>query len=294
MADEADGDGANTKKAVTMVASNGHRRRRHVCLFGISGDPPTGTAGHVGIVRQLLNIHKDYGWDEIRILPVYRHSFQEKRDRLVSFEHRLEMCRVAFRDLEDKNSNVLVVVSDVERQAWNRLCQKTENNDCTMIVSGTVHLLDYLLESEPETSFSFCLGADSFISLMQGQWQENDRVLGLLKNNDGKWIVVNRPNSSKVDTGVENSAKEEPQQEKDGTSSMIQNHDQLRLIQFIEKLSGDAILLPQDPALGNVSSTDLRQWLGNRDSSSSEKTQDPCLILPTVLQYIRQHDLYKT
>jgi len=53
---------------------------RRVCLFGLSGDPPTGHGGHLGIVRALQRMTKDddsqtWAFDEIRILPVYRHTF---------------------------------------------------------------------------------------------------------------------------------------------------------------------------------------------------------------------------
>lgn len=47
-------------------------RRRSVCLFGLSADPVTGNEGHVGIVKALQQ-HDE--WDEIWVLPVYRHTF---------------------------------------------------------------------------------------------------------------------------------------------------------------------------------------------------------------------------
>ena len=45
-------------------------QRRRVCLFGLSADPPT--EAHVGMVGTLCQ-HGDF--DEIRIMPVYRHQF---------------------------------------------------------------------------------------------------------------------------------------------------------------------------------------------------------------------------
>jgi len=48
------------------------QRRRQVCLFGLSADPPTGQGGHVGIVQALS---QQPNFDEIRILPVYRHTY---------------------------------------------------------------------------------------------------------------------------------------------------------------------------------------------------------------------------
>jgi nicotinic acid mononucleotide adenylyltransferase len=47
-------------------------RRKQVCLFGLSGDPPTGESGHVGIVKALSQLDD---FDEVRVLPVYRHNF---------------------------------------------------------------------------------------------------------------------------------------------------------------------------------------------------------------------------
>lgn len=46
--------------------------RTKICLFGLSADPPTGYGGHVGIVQALKQMEE---WDEIWVLPVYRHTF---------------------------------------------------------------------------------------------------------------------------------------------------------------------------------------------------------------------------
>jgi hypothetical protein len=72
------------------------RRCRNVCLFGLSADPPTGTGGHVGIVQALTLLRApapasqqqddgddddddddggSFAFDEIRVLPVYRHTY---------------------------------------------------------------------------------------------------------------------------------------------------------------------------------------------------------------------------
>lgn len=52
------------------------QRRRSVCLFGLSADPPTGMEGHLGIVRAL---QQQGEWDEVWVLPVYRHTFSVRR-----------------------------------------------------------------------------------------------------------------------------------------------------------------------------------------------------------------------
>lgn len=47
--------------------------KRKVCLFGLSADPPTNHQGHVGIIHALMQRNE---WDEIWILPVYRHTYE--------------------------------------------------------------------------------------------------------------------------------------------------------------------------------------------------------------------------
>jgi hypothetical protein len=53
--------------------------RKSVCLFGLSGDPPTGRGGHGGIVQALTQMDE---FDEIRVMPVFRHTFAVRHDDL--------------------------------------------------------------------------------------------------------------------------------------------------------------------------------------------------------------------
>lgn len=55
-----------------LIVIMGENTGKAICLFGLSGDPPTGDKGHVGIVRAL---QQQNDWDEIWVLPVYRHTF---------------------------------------------------------------------------------------------------------------------------------------------------------------------------------------------------------------------------
>eukprot|EP00553_Chaetoceros_curvisetus_P003568 CAMPEP_0204629914 /NCGR_PEP_ID=MMETSP0717-20131115/19180_1 /ASSEMBLY_ACC=CAM_ASM_000666 /TAXON_ID=230516 /ORGANISM="Chaetoceros curvisetus" /LENGTH=58 /DNA_ID=CAMNT_0051646983 /DNA_START=22 /DNA_END=195 /DNA_ORIENTATION=- len=53
---------------------------RRICLFGLSADPPTGKGGHMSIVQYLSNLKSPLDetqleFDEVRVLPVYRHMF---------------------------------------------------------------------------------------------------------------------------------------------------------------------------------------------------------------------------
>lgn len=59
--------------------------RSKVCLFGSSANPPTGEGGHVGIITAISKVAE---FDEIRVIPVYRHTFNSKRNILESFHHR--------------------------------------------------------------------------------------------------------------------------------------------------------------------------------------------------------------
>ena len=98
-------------------------RKKRVCLFGTSADPPTGKGGHEGIVTHLASISlkstvNTVGsttlpyFDEIRVLPVYRHMFREKRNKQASYEDRMKLCRLAFQNVPN------VIVSDDERRCF--------------------------------------------------------------------------------------------------------------------------------------------------------------------------------
>ncbi len=58
-----------------MTDDNKSRKRR-VCLFGLSADPPTGSGGHLGIVAHLASMEM---FDQVRVLPVYSHMFAVSR-----------------------------------------------------------------------------------------------------------------------------------------------------------------------------------------------------------------------
>lgn len=101
--------------------------KRKVCLFGLSANPPTGHGGHGSIVSQLASLRCDDSsttedaaatlFDEVRVLPVYKHMFSVKRDQ-AAFHHRLEMCRLTFKDIPN------VEVSDQERTLFEHVAEK--------------------------------------------------------------------------------------------------------------------------------------------------------------------------
>jgi len=87
-----------TSRLLTMK-SDSNKVRKKICLFGTSANPPTGQQGHGGIVRALSDLcmstisegtsskiseKGDEGclplcFDEIRVVPVYRHMYAVRR-----------------------------------------------------------------------------------------------------------------------------------------------------------------------------------------------------------------------
>lgn len=66
---------------------------RRVLLFGLSANPPTGARGHMGLLAHCRALR----FDEVWLLPVFRHIFASKR-RLAPFRDRLAMLRLAVAD----------------------------------------------------------------------------------------------------------------------------------------------------------------------------------------------------
>jgi hypothetical protein len=130
-----------------QLPENDPRRRRRVCLFGLSADPPTGVGGHYSIVQALCTLRRQvlprgtngtrhrevaahefqstevapdssvhastdvpplapYMFDEVWVLPVYRHTFQVRCVRRA-----LAVLRLASRSLVDRTCNLWVLSS---------------------------------------------------------------------------------------------------------------------------------------------------------------------------------------
>lgn len=166
------------KKVSSMATLK--RSRRQVCLFGTSANPPTGDSGHRGIVQALSKLEH---LDEVRVLPVYQHTFSSKRNQLLSYNHRIEMCKLAFEGIPK------VVVSDAEQRSFLRKAQTVSDEARASLRVGTAELLEMLQEEEPETDFSFCLGADTFLDLTAWKWRRSKDVLSLL---NGRLVVLHR------------------------------------------------------------------------------------------------------
>lgn len=224
------------------------KRRRQVCLFGTSANPPTGDGGHRGIVLALSEMER---FDEIRVLPVYRHTFSTKRHSLVSYEHRMNMCRLAFGRIPK------VIVSNAEQESFQRkVTEEMTEDEIQALRVGTADLMDMLMAEEPDTDFSFCLGADTFMDLTEWKWKRSKDVFRLL---DGRLIVLHR---------------------KGMTSSLLQE----RIAAVNETDGRGNVVLLEIPSLREVSSSSVRS-LGDDDTLTG-------MVTPDVLKYMKEHKLY--
>ena len=220
-------------------------------MFGTSANPPTGDGGHTGIVRSLSQM-EELNFDEIRVLPVYRHTFSSKRDSLASYEDRLEMCRLSFQNIPR------VSVSDAERRSYLRsIKQDMTEEEIQELRVGTADLLEMLIQEEADTDFTFCLGADTFMDLTAWKWRRSKDIFRLL---NGRLVVLHRKGMTKND----------------------ELHERFRIVNEQEG-KGNVVLL-NVPSLQEVSSSFVR--------SCSEEYILSRHVSPQVLEYMRNKKLY--
>lgn len=250
---------------------------KNVCIFGLSANPPTGLLGHQGIVKKLIDVEK---FDEIWILPVYRHMYSSKRS-LASFEHRMEMCKLNFEKLS-KFPECRVVVKPTERTVCKRRMKEDPLNK-----TGTADILDFLTGAYPNTKFSLALGADSYLDLANGKWTRAD---ALAKHINNRFEVVARECSKDhVDEALEDmvdAQNAKANSMKDGSGSS-------------DTLAFGATLHHLSRCQADVSSTQVRAQLAElellRQGTIDEDSplRNPMLIDPEVLGYCRSAGLYK-
>mmetsp|Transcript_16381 Transcript_16381/g.40009 ORF Transcript_16381/g.40009 Transcript_16381/m.40009 type:complete len:119 (-) Transcript_16381:1194-1550(-) len=111
-----------------------------------------------------------------------------------------------------------------------------------------------LREEEPESEFSFCLGADTFVDLTSLKWKRSADVLRLL---EGRLVVFSRK----------------------GTN--INTKEQIELVN--QRQGVDALLLEVD-TLTDVSSSMIRACKDDKILQTS--------LSPSVLEYMKAHHLF--
>ena len=153
-----------------------------IALFGLSGDPPTGESGHIGIVQHLVESGK---FSEIWVCPVYKHMFSAKSG-LQPFEHRMMMCELAFCPLSSVYCEVKVV--PYEKTVFQNVLAKSSDPTASIRV-GTIDIIQFIqrqfLDQTVDTNISnnkksrevlklhLVLGSDTFRDLASGKWKSS-------------------------------------------------------------------------------------------------------------------------
>ncbi|KAG6968219.1 hypothetical protein JG688_00005922 [Phytophthora aleatoria] len=147
---------------------------REVLLFGLSANPPTGSRGHMGVVKHCRSM-----FDEIWLLPVHQHIYSSKR-QLAPFEHRVEMCRLALEALRDEvDAGAELKVVEEEREMFELMAAKSDSPEQLRL--GSIDLVHYLLDKHKDTSFTMLLGGDTYADLLAGKWKRGDELMQLVK-----------------------------------------------------------------------------------------------------------------
>ena len=257
------------------------KRRKNIALFGLSANPVTDRGGHGEIVKALLAMERiktngddddddDKLYDEVWVVPVYRHAFESKNDAMLktkmpNFQQRCEMCEKQFSiPGEGKTSVKRVKVRRIELEAteWKR--KVTGDADATIL--GTFELLDYLrnvYEKEKDDfekrniEYTFVMGKDAYDDLISGKWIRGDEILKTTN-----LVVVPRISSTAPTTAT-------------ATPTMIK---EAKSVVFLDNISG----------LRDVSSTAVREAIssGNKPSTIEE-------LNPFVAEFIEENRLYK-
>lgn len=146
----------------------------YTILFGLSANPPTGDGGHAGIVRWAATKDRfeelDGPVDQVWVLPVYIHAFEEKRS-MPSFEHRLRMAELNFDGLEGVEEGKVRVLP-TERDVYQE--QPGER-------VGTIDVVRALTATHPDRRFALLLGEDTYEDLSAGKWKESEALLSMVK-----------------------------------------------------------------------------------------------------------------
>jgi nicotinic acid mononucleotide adenylyltransferase len=164
------------------------KSKKKKCIFGTSANPPT--KAHRNIIAFLASLNE---FDEILVLPVYEHMFQQKRCdsngkmsvNISSFEDRLAMAQLNFSCISTS-----VVVSDMERQCF---YHAMEENGQKGQRAGTAELLDFMKMNDKicgdVVEYCLVLGSDTFIDLMDYKWERSKDVIS---NVEGRFLVISR------------------------------------------------------------------------------------------------------
>lgn len=228
---------------------------KKVAVFGLSANPPTGLHGHQGIVRRLCSSHQ---FDEVWILPVFTHMYASKRDLLIPFDHRVQMCHLCFDGETAEGTTVRVM--ELEKSAF-----EVQNSNATSETQylGTVDIIDVIKRDEPSCSITLVLGGDAFRDLLMGKWKQSQRLL-----EENSFYVFTRK----------------------GAADAFNLRDLLSTSSFSDFIDQSQILIDDEASLDDISSSQFRELLGPNARANSSVPDT--IIHPDVMKYIQNHELY--
>lgn len=229
---------------------------KKVAVFGLSANPPTGLHGHQGIVRRLCISHQ---FDEVWILPVFTHMYASKRDLLIPFEYRVQMCHLCFDG--ETTEGTTVRVTELEKSAFE--AQNCSSSTSEKQYLGTVDIVDIIKRDEPACSITLVLGGDAFRDLLMGKWKQSQRLL-----EENSFYVFSRK----------------------GAVDAFNLRDLLSTSSFSDSIDQGRIQIDDEAELDDISSSQFRALLGPhaRGNSSAPDT----IIHPEVMKYIQNNELY--
>jgi nicotinate-nucleotide adenylyltransferase len=129
----------------------GKDQSKRVAIFGGSFNPPH--VGHTEICRWLAGAG---GFDEVWVVPCFVHPLGK---RLIPFDDRLKMCRLALAKL-----GLPIEILDVERELGGK--------------SRTLRTVEELKRRHPSYRFALAVGGD--IGEQEKHWHRFDRIAELV------------------------------------------------------------------------------------------------------------------
>lgn len=125
--------------------------RRSVALYGGAFDPP-----HIGHTAFCAALAGEPGFDEVWVLPCYRHPFGKE---LADFAHRMAMCRIAFEPIGQ--------------------CVRVKDDESRAPGGGyTIDLVRHLQGTYPDLDFALVLGSDNF--RQRHKWKDFELLQSLV------------------------------------------------------------------------------------------------------------------
>lgn len=146
-------------------------------LFFTAANPPTGNKGHIGLVQHFLD---EGNFDTILVIPMVKST---KHSNLASYQHRVNMARLAFESLSSK-----VIV---QQQAEQQKLEEGEEEE-----TGILPIIARMKMMQESADFSVVLGSNSYPSFAdEVQAEESTGISSKLKS----VIVVHRATSPLAD-----------------------------------------------------------------------------------------------